>query len=137
MGFDRAIAGCEALLIHVEEFEILGEHEDMLGPIVPRERGHNLVLRRMTPIVAMLREPARIALAGHDVAQDAQAGHAGDVADDERQLHVHLDERFLHALDVRARALDERRPMPEIRAERDDVIGRSKAAADTPRLLFP
>ena len=80
----------------------------MLGPVVAGQGGDDLGLRRVTPVVAMLGEVLGIALARDDVAEDAQAGDAGDVADDQRQLHVHLDQRFLHALDVRARALDQR-----------------------------
>jgi len=64
---------------------------------------------------------------GH-VAQDAQPRHARDVADDEGQLEIHLDERFLHALDVRAGALHERLPVPQIGAQRHDRVGGSKSA---------
>ncbi|MGH2359685.1 MAG: hypothetical protein ACRDGM_03970, partial [bacterium] len=68
-----------------------------------------------------------VATAGDDIAQDAQAGHPRNVADHQGQLEVHLHERFLHALDVRARTLHECLPMAEIGAERDDRVGRAKA----------
>ena len=53
-----------------------------------------------------------VAASRDDIAEDPQAGHPGDIADDERQLEIHLHERFLHALDVSAGALDERLPVP-------------------------
>src|SRR5688572_30684175 len=77
----------------------------------------------------MVREMRRIAAAGHDVAEDPQAGDAGDVADDERELDVHLDQRLLHALHERARAFDERGAVSKIAAQRDDPIRGTEAPA--------
>ena len=48
----------------------------------------------------MLRQLSGIAFARDDVAENAQAGRPGDVADDEGELEIHLHQRFLHALDV-------------------------------------
>ena len=77
----------------------------------------------------MLGEVLGIALAGDDVAEDSQAGDTGDVADYQRQLHVHLDQRFLHALHEGTRALDQRGPVPKIPPQRDDAVGGAEAAA--------
>jgi len=44
----------------------------------------------------------RVALAGQDRADDAQAGGAGDVGDDVVELKIHL-RKPLHMLDVRGR----------------------------------
>ena len=46
---------------------------------------------------------AGVAVAGHDVAHDAEAGHPGDVADDQRKLEIHLDERLLPVRNDRTR----------------------------------
>ena len=129
MGLDGAITRGKLLLIGIEEFEILLEHEDVFGAVVPAQGGDDLGLGRVTPDVAMLGEVLRIALAGDDVAEDAQAGDTGDVADDQRQLHVHLDQRFLHALHEGTRALDQRGPVPKIPPQRDDAVGGAEAAA--------
>ena len=129
MGLDGAITRGELLLIDIEEFQILLEHEDVFGAIVPAQSGDELGLGCATPDIAMLREVLRIALAGDDVAEDPQAGDTGDVADHQRQLHVHLDQRFLHALHERTRALDQRGPVPKIPPQRDDAVGGPKAAA--------
>lgn len=44
-------------------------------------------------MIAMLDKPLRVAMTGDDVTEDLQAGDAGDVADHQRQLHVHLYQR--------------------------------------------
>ncbi len=88
-------------LIRIEEFEILLEHEDMLRAVVTGEGGDNLRFGGMTLIGAMPGQLLRIAPPGHNVAEDAQAGDAGDVGHYQGQLHVHLDQRLLHPLDDR------------------------------------
>ena len=102
---DGAITGRELRLTGVEEFQILLQDEEVLGAIVAGQGRHDLRLRGATPIVAMLGELLRVAVAGDDVAQDPEPGDAGDVADDQRQLEIHLHQRLLHALDVGAGAL--------------------------------
>jgi hypothetical protein len=79
---NRDFAGGELPLIDVEEFEILLEDENVFRAIVARQGCHDLGLRRAAPIVTMLGELMRIAVAGDDVAEDPEAGHARDVADD-------------------------------------------------------
>ena len=130
--FDRDIARGEVPLIDVKEVEILLEHEDVFGAIVARQGRDDLGLRRVTSVVPMSCEGLRVALAGHDVAEDAEAGHPGDVADHQRELHVHLDQRFLHPLHQSTRALDQRGPMSEIPAQGDDAVGGTEAPAQQP-----
>ncbi len=72
VGLNGDVARRELLLIGVEEFEVLLEDEEALGAIVGRQGGDDLVLGRLTAAVPMLRELVRVALAGHDVAADAQ-----------------------------------------------------------------
>ena len=129
MALDGAITRGELLLIGVEEFQILLEHEDVFGAIVPAQSGDELGLGCATPDIAMLREVLRIALAGDDVAEDPQAGDPGDVADHQRQLHVHLDQGFLHPLHERARALDERGTVSQISPQRHNAVGGPEAPA--------
>lgn len=70
MPLDGSIAGGQVPLIDVEELEILLEDEEVLGAIVAGQGGDDLGLRRVTPVVPMLGELLRGALAGHDVAED-------------------------------------------------------------------
>src|SRR3954466_101572 len=80
-------------------------------------------------MVPMLGEADGITLAGDEIAEDPQPGHASDVTDHDGQLQVHFDERLLHALDVNAGLFDEGVPMAEISSERDDRIAGPETAA--------
>ncbi len=80
---NRGVTRGELLLVRVEERHVLLQDKHMLGPIVAGQGGDDLRCRRSTAIVAMLRQVMGIAVTRHDVAQDPQARHAGDVADDE------------------------------------------------------
>ena len=123
------VTGGEALLHVVEGCHILPEPKDVFRSIVPRERGDDLGLGRVAPIVAVLGELLRVAVAGHDVAKDPQPRDTRDVTHDEGQLDVHLHQRLLHALDIGPRRLDEGLAVSEIRAEGDDAISGPEAAA--------
>src|SRR5207245_8045883 len=79
---NRGIAGGQLMLIGVEEFEVLLEHEDVLGPVVPSEGSRDLGRRGLTPVVARLREGLRVRVAGNDVPENEEAGGARDMYDD-------------------------------------------------------
>ena len=64
----------------------------------------------------MLGELVGIVIAGDDVPENLEARDPGDVTHDDRQLDIHLHERFLHPLDVAAGTLDQRLAMADIRA---------------------
>ena len=95
--------------------EMLSQRKHVFALIVSGERGGNLRLCRATAVVSVPREHARIGLPRDDVAHDAQARLAGDVADDQGQLHVHLQERLLHALNAAGGVLDQGLAMTEVR----------------------
>ena len=57
---------------------------------------------------------------------------AGDVTDDELKLQIQLPQRFLHPLDVRGRALDQRLPVAEIGPQNGDRRRGSKTAPQEP-----
>ena len=80
-------------------------------------------------MIPVPRQLHRVTLARHDVADDPNAGHPRDVADDERQLEIHLDQGFLHPLDMLCRGLDQGLSMPNIGAQGNDRLTRTKAAA--------
>ncbi len=82
----------------------------------------------------MLREGLGVRLAANDVAENAQAGDAREIADHDGELEVHLDQRVLHAhaLNVRGRALHQGLAVPQIGAQRRDGRGRAEAAAQQP-----
>jgi hypothetical protein len=99
VGLDGGITGGELPLIRVEALEVLLEDEDVLDAVVAGEGGGDLGRGGPTARVAMPSELLRVPVAGHNVAEDPQAGAPRDVTDHQRELHVHLDQGFLHALD--------------------------------------
>src|SRR4029077_3787019 len=60
LGLKGAIAGRQLDLTRVEEFEILLQDEEMLGPIVAGQRGDDLCPRGATPIIAVVGEVLRV-----------------------------------------------------------------------------
>jgi hypothetical protein len=129
VGLDRCIARGQLALISVEELEVLLQHEDVLGAVMPGEGCRDLGLRGLTPVVPMLGEGVGVRLPRDDVAENAQPGDAGDVADHDGELEVHLDQRLLHALDVGGGALHQGLAVPQIGAQGRDRGGRSEATA--------
>ena len=63
---------------------------------------------------------------GNQGAQDLLAGLTHDVAQHCIELHVHLRQRFLKVLYAAGTVLGETRPLPDIRAQHTDLIGRPK-----------
>ena len=70
MGLNGAIAGGELSLTGIKELEVLLQDEEMFGPIVPGEGSDDVGLGGAAPIVTVLGQLLRVAVAGHDVAQD-------------------------------------------------------------------
>ena len=83
------------------------------------------------------RDAARAAAdrAGRRRCRGGSAGrHAGDVADHQRQLHVHLDQGLLHPLNERARALDQRVRCRRYRASATMASAGRKLPRKSPRM---
>ena len=131
-GVEGGIAGGELRLTHVKELEILRQDEDVLVAVVPGERGGDLGGRGLAVRVAVLGEDLGVALAGDEVAEDREPGLADDVADDERELEVHLDERLLHPADVVPGRMHEDVTVSHEGAQGEDGPGGAKAAAQEP-----
>ena len=90
--------------------------------------------RGLAALVAQGGQHGRVSLAGHDGADDAQAGRAGDVGDDVVQLQVHLRQRLLHVLDVRRGVVQQALALAQVGAQRGDLglrAGSWRAAAHT------
>ena len=100
---DPRVAVGHLLLVDVVEVQGLRQGEDVLLALVAGQGLPDRLGRGMAAPVAMGGQHGRVALAGHDGADDAQAGRPGDVRDDVVELQVHLRQRLLHVLDVRRR----------------------------------
>jgi hypothetical protein len=135
VGLDRRIARSQLLLIHVDQREVLLQHKDVFRTVVPGERRRDLGLRGLTPVVPMLREHARIRLVCDDVTENAQPGDARDIADHEGELEIHLDERLLHALNVRGRALHQGLAVSKVGAQGSIAAVGRKLPRSKPTLL--
>ena len=79
---NRAIARGQLLLTEIEDRELLLDDKEVIIAIVAGQGGDDLGRCRAAAAVPMLRELLGIALARHDVANDAQPRHTGDIADD-------------------------------------------------------
>ena len=73
MGLDGAVTGRKLCLTRVEEFQILLQDEEMLRPVIACQGGDDVSRGCATPMIPMLGEPVRVALASHHIAQDAEA----------------------------------------------------------------
>ena len=62
VGLDRRIARGELALIRIEQLEVLLQHEDVLGAVMPGKRRCDLRLRGLTPVVPMLCESVGVRL---------------------------------------------------------------------------
>ena len=105
----------------------MAEGEDVLRPVVARERRADGLHGGAASRIAVLGEVFRRLVAGHDRADDLHPGAPGNVGHDMMQLHVHLHERFLHPLHVRRRRVDQALAMTQVRPQSDDPLTRAKA----------
>ena len=140
LGVEGPVAREELRLAHVEELEVLLEHKEVFGPVVAGQGRGDLVGRGLAVRVAVLGEDVGVALAGDEGAEDREPGLADDVADDAREQQVHLDEGFLHPLDIGAGGLDEDVAVTHERAQGEDRPGGAEAPAqqaDTVQLPQP
>lgn len=126
------VARAQLRVTRIKQGQVLLQGEHLRVAVLAGERRRHRVGRRATPPIPVLRQLLRIALPGHHVAENPQAGDAGDVADHEHELQIHLHERLLHPLHTAAGQLDQRLPMAEIGAQGDDRVGGPKAAAHQP-----
>ena len=139
-GVDGLVARGELRLTHIEELEILLEDKEVFGPVVAGQGRGDLVGRGLAVRVAVLGEDVRVVLAGHEVTENLESGEADDVADDERQLEIHLDQALLHPPDVVPGGVHEDVAVAHEGAEGEDRRGGPEAAAqqaDTVQLAQP
>ena len=98
--FDSDVTGRCLLVIRVVKGECLIERKQMLRAVASGERLRDRLDTGVATVVAQARQRLRIALAGKDRANDAQASRARDVGHNVVELKIHLGQCFLHMLDV-------------------------------------
>ena len=109
----------------------------MLLPVVADQGLADRLVGGLAALVAQGRKHARVALAGHDGADDAHAGGAGDVRHDVVQLKVHLHERLLHVLDVRGRIVQQPLALAQVVPQRRNPELWAEAGPQQPILMQP
>ena len=119
-GFDLAIAGADLALIALVELKVLSEHKDLLPAVVPREGRGDLLLGGSAAGVAMGGSRVGVGHTAGDIADDLHPRQARDVGDHVVEVDVHQGQGLLHPSDVIGGLLDQRLPMPEVGAQRDD-----------------
>ena len=125
--FDLRIAVGDPLLIAVEQFQRLGQSEDVLGLVVTYEGLADGLGALAAANVTHRSERVGVALALDDGADDLQASRAADVADDVVQLQVHVGQRLLHVLHVGCRVLEMPLADAHVGAQRRDLTSRPEA----------
>ena len=125
---DGLIAGGELTLTGVEEFQILLQDEDVLGPIVAGQRGNDLRMRGAAPIVPMTSELLGVAMARDNVPENLRpvtpvmslttSGNCTFICTKAFCM------RWMYCL-----RLDQAVSMAEIGAERDNPVGGAKTPA--------
>ena len=104
----------------------LAKGEEMFGPPRPLQRKGDLVLAVTTSRIAQLGQFDGVAFARQDGGDDQHSGHPGDVADDLRQLDVHLLQGLLHVLDVAGGVAHQHLPLPPVGTQGQHRIRRPK-----------
>ena len=132
VGLGRRVTGSQLVLNHVEQLQVLPQREEVLRPIVSGEGGGDLRFGGAAAMIPLLGEVVGIRAPGDDGSQNLEPRDAGDVTDDELKLQIQLPQRFLHPLDVRGRALDQRLPVAEIGPQNGDRRRGSKTAPQEP-----
>lgn len=85
-----------------------------------------MALACFDPAVAQRRELLRIAFAREDRVEDGEPGDTGQIADDVMEVKVHLGEGFLNVLDMARSGAHEHVTVPQVRAQRADLVRRSE-----------
>jgi hypothetical protein len=128
-GLELGVAVFDLLLEEVVGLEGLSESEEVLGEVVAFQGLGDLVLGVMAARVAVLGEFEGVMLAIGDVADDGQAGSAGDVRDDIGELEVHLLEGLVEVVDFAGGGLDERVTVTDEVPEGADVLRGAEGGA--------
>ena len=130
MLFERLVAFGDPLLVGVVHRDFLLQDKHEVGLPRPLEALGNGLPGGVNAGVAQGREGVRIALTGEDGAHDALPGPAAQIADDIRQLDVHLGQHLLHALDAGADRVDMVAALTPVGAHDANVGGRMKRVAE-------
>ena len=113
-------------MVELVQLMRLPKLEEMFGPPRPFQRQGNLSLSVMTSLIAQSGQLDGIALALQDGTDDQHAGHPRDVADDLRQLDIHLLQGLLHVLDMTGGVAHLHLPLPPVGTQRQHGIRRPK-----------
>ena len=123
IGLDLLVALVDLGGVDIIELEGLAQGEQVLGAVIADQGLGDGLPGGLDAEIAQGGQPLRIALSGEKGADDAQAGDAGDVADHVVELEIHLDQGFLHVLDVGGGGLDEPGALAPVGAQDADLIG--------------
>ena len=123
---DLLVARGDLSMMELVQLMRLPKLEEMFGPPRPFQRQGNLFLTVMTSLMAQSGQLDGVALALQDGADDRHAGQPRDVADDFRQLDIHLLHGLLHVLDMTGGVAHLHLPLPPVGTQRQHRIRRPK-----------
>src|SRR5439155_14002788 len=113
-------------VVHLQA--LLQTEEMILAPVTSQLLG-DLSLAFLTPPIAQRRQPARVAVTGHDGPDDRHACRAIEFGDGAMDADIHLVQALLHPAKPLTPLGDERAFVPDERAQQTDLLDRTKGAA--------
>src|SRR6516225_691507 len=108
---------------------LLLEHKQQVFLPVPLQAAGDLFFARLDPYIAQRRQGLWVTLASQNGLDDGLSRRPAQVADHVGQLHVHLRQHFLHALDVPPRALHQVVALPPVSPQLANLLRWSERVA--------
>src|SRR5215831_10222860 len=106
------LAGFAFFLLGSTNF-LLQYKQQFRTPVTLQALG-NFLMGSMNPRITEFRQLSRIAFSAHNRPNDGLSGQSAHIADDVRQLHVHLRQCFLHTLNARRCSMYVFSPLPPV-----------------------
>ena len=98
---DLLVTGLDLLRVKIIQLQRLLQDKQMLFPPSPGQRFSNLLFTVLATRVPQRCQHPGIPLPCHDRADDLLPGHSRHIRHRLRELHVHLQQRLLHVLNMR------------------------------------
>ncbi len=124
-------------VVDVIQLQRLGQRKDVLLAVIADQRLTDCLRGGVAASVAMGGEHRRVALPGHEGADDGHAGRPCYVRHHVMELQVHLRQSFLHVLDVRARIVQQPFTLTQVAPQDGNLALQPETGPEQPILMQP